>query len=95
LVRLDRSIETVERLTLILSRDERERAARYRFKRDATRFLVGRAALRSILGEHLGIDPERVRLTCGAHGKPELAPRSTPPVFGSACRARRTSEYAP
>ncbi len=73
-MRLDRSVGWVERLIRILSDDEQQRAARFCFEPDATRFVVGRAALRTILGEHLGIDPDTIRLTYGPQGRPELAP---------------------
>jgi 4'-phosphopantetheinyl transferase len=71
---LDRPAESVARLARLLDADERERAARFRFERDRMRFQVGRAALRTILGDILGVPPPEVRFAYGAHGKPELAP---------------------
>jgi 4'-phosphopantetheinyl transferase len=35
---------------------------------------VGRGVLRALLGRYLGVEPGKVRLQFGAHGKPGLAP---------------------
>lgn len=70
---LDLGAEAVDRLGRLLSDDEQERAARFRFRRDAMRFVVSRAALRTILGRYLGVEPSVVGFSYGPHGKPELA----------------------
>lgn len=56
-----------------LSVDERERARRFRSPLHRDRFLAGRAYVRLTLGRHLGLDPARVALGSGEHGKPHLA----------------------
>jgi 4'-phosphopantetheinyl transferase len=56
----------------ILSADERDRAARFRFEIDRTRFLRRRAALRVILGGYLGAPPAEVSYSENAFGKPGL-----------------------
>jgi len=56
-----------------LSADERDRAARFYFERDRRRYIVARGALRTILGECLGVDAAAVEFQYGAHGKPSLA----------------------
>jgi phosphopantetheinyl transferase len=61
------------RLEGVLSPEERERHGRYRFERDRTAFLVGRALMRELLGWHAGVAPETVQLEPGEHGRPELA----------------------
>jgi 4'-phosphopantetheinyl transferase len=55
-----------------LSRDEWERAERFRFALHRDRFAAARGWLRRILGSCLDVAPERVRLRYGRHGKPEL-----------------------
>ena len=70
---LDLGAEAVDRLEWLLSDDERERAARFCFHRDAIRFVVRRAVLRTILGECLGVEPCMVDFSYGPRGKPELA----------------------
>lgn len=70
---LDLEVEAVERLARLLSEDERERAARFHYGRDAIRFIVSRAVLRTILGECLGVEPNGVGFSAGQCGKPALA----------------------
>jgi len=66
----------VERLSRLLSLDERIRAERFYFERDRKRFVVGRGILRGILGCYLGIEPSCVQFSYGAYGKPALAAAS-------------------
>ena len=56
----------------MLDRAEQERAARFRRPEDRARFLVGRAALRQVLGTWLDCDPAALRFRYGPHGKPVL-----------------------
>lgn len=55
---------------------EAARADRFRADRDRDRFVQFRAALRQVLGRHLGLAPVRVPLAEGPHGKPCLAPEA-------------------
>jgi 4'-phosphopantetheinyl transferase len=73
-VRLDPPAERVEALGRVLSEDEWERARRFRFDKHRRQYVVGRGALRTLLGAYLGIRPEAVRFTYGPRGKPFLAP---------------------
>lgn len=57
-----------------LNEAEQEQAARFRFKKDARHWRACRAALRSILGHALQIDPASVAFHFGEHGKPHLGP---------------------
>jgi 4'-phosphopantetheinyl transferase len=63
----------IEQFAAILAADEQQRAARFHFKRDRRRFIVGRGVLRLILGYYLGLSPGRVQFSYGAWGKPALA----------------------
>src|SRR6184192_3889038 len=54
----------------VLSDDECERAARFRFDRDRRRFVAGRSALRSLLASYLDADPVEVAFGYGPQGKP-------------------------
>lgn len=72
----DAPAEEVARLFGLLSEDERERAARFSFERDQTRFVVGRATVRRILARYLDTPPKSLRFTYGPRGKPALAPGS-------------------
>lgn len=63
-----------ERIAACLSAAEQELAARFRFEKDARHWRACRTALRSILGQALGVDPAGLVLETGEHGKPRLAP---------------------
>ena len=54
---LDQPAGVRDRLGSLLSADERERAARFRFDRDRERYVVGRGLLRSLLGRYVGVAP--------------------------------------
>lgn len=56
----------------LLSDDEHERAGRFRFERHRRRFIVRRAALRTILAQRLDCDPHELRFVAGPSGKPQL-----------------------
>jgi 4'-phosphopantetheinyl transferase len=62
----------VRRLAAVLAEDDRARAGRFKFERDARRFVVARSALRALLGRYLGLAPRDVRFTYGTHAKPAL-----------------------
>jgi 4'-phosphopantetheinyl transferase len=55
-----------------LSRDESERAARFHFDADRSRFVLTRGWLRVVLARALGAAPERLEFSYGARGKPAL-----------------------
>lgn len=73
---LEPAAEIVDQLGALLSPDERERAARFSFRRDAMRWIVARATLREILGACLDADPRAVAFVHGEKGKPALATRA-------------------
>lgn len=60
----------------LLDPGERQRLERLRGEGDGERFLLGRGALRLILGSWLGRDPAGLVLGAGPQGKPELLPPS-------------------
>jgi 4'-phosphopantetheinyl transferase len=60
----------------VLSEDELMRAAAFKVEDGRRRFVVTRAALRSVLGGYLDADPALLRFGTGAHGKPRLDPDS-------------------
>ena len=55
---------------VVLSDDERARAARFRFERDRVRYAAAHTALRAILGAYLEVAPERLAFDHTSHGKP-------------------------
>ena len=58
----------------LLSRDERERAERFRFDAHRRRSVVRRGFLRWLLARYLGLPGESLSFLYGAAGKPFLAP---------------------
>ncbi len=58
----------------LLDPGERQRLGQLRRPEDRERFLLGRGALRWLLGGWLGCDPAGLVLGAGPHGKPELFP---------------------
>ena len=64
--------DDVERLAGTLAADERARADSFVFAPDRRRFIVGRAALRSVLAGYLGIAPAAVALGRTPQGRPTL-----------------------
>ncbi|MBU6409351.1 MAG: hypothetical protein KGR98_03085, partial [Verrucomicrobia bacterium] len=59
---LDLPARQIAHLAETLSPDESERARRFRFERDAARFIASRGHLREILGRFLQSSPDRLAL---------------------------------
>lgn len=59
----------------LLSPDERDRAARFKFDLHRQRFVAGRGILRSILARYLKIDPQALKFSYEPGGKPFLEER--------------------
>jgi 4'-phosphopantetheinyl transferase len=62
----------LERLAAMLSDAERHRAARFGTAELRSRYVVGRATLRSLLAAAIGRQPAEVPLRRGSRGRPEL-----------------------
>jgi 4'-phosphopantetheinyl transferase len=77
LIELDLPLNPGVNLDNILSVDERNRAGRFAFVRDASRFRVCRAMLRLGLAWYLEKAPQEIALTTRWRGKPCLADCST------------------
>lgn len=74
LLRLDRCVPLppplIQHLEASLSSQEQERHGAYRRADDRQRFLIGRGALRRLLGHWLELPPQAVPLATAPHGKP-------------------------
>lgn len=73
-VRLDSTSLRLGTLSACLSGDEIQRARRFRFEEDQSRFMVARANLRIILGRYLSTEPRGLHFHYDSSGKPALAP---------------------
>ncbi len=80
-LRLERDPSRVTAWRAELSAEEQARAARFRQPDDVARWVLGRTALRRILGARLRCSPEAVSLVPGPNGKPVLPPESPPWQF--------------
>ena len=78
---LDPPPDTLESHASSLSADEHARAERFVQPLHRTRFVAARGFLRAVLGQHLGVQPARVRFAYGAKGKPALAGAPIPLHF--------------
>lgn len=67
----------IEGTFALLSRDERERAAKYRRRELRDCFVLSRGVLRRLLSNYLGCPPDRVELVYGEQGKPAVASPSS------------------
>jgi 4'-phosphopantetheinyl transferase len=77
-VRLDDESVDLDRARAVISPDERERAARFKFARDRRRYLVAHVALHEILSRYLPIGPAGLSFDIGANGKPRLSQALAP-----------------
>ncbi|MBW4473474.1 MAG: 4'-phosphopantetheinyl transferase superfamily protein [Stenomitos rutilans HA7619-LM2] len=68
-----------EQFVQTLSVDEQRRASRFRFARDAHRFIVSRGILRALLGRYLQTPPDQIQFCYSDRGKPSLAYPSSAP----------------
>ena len=62
----------VRRMRTVLARDEQSRADRFRFERDRSRYIVGRALLRGLLAGYLETAPWKPEFQYGQFRKPML-----------------------
>lgn len=77
--RLDPPADVSAALWQLLSRDERERAEKFRYAEHRQHYIVARASLRRLLAERLHLAPQAVEFVETEYGKPRLSP-----VHGSA-----------
>ncbi len=83
IVRLEASDDNFARSLSSLSPEETARAERFRFDRHRRAFVLGRAALRALLGRYLDIANAKVEFIFGPQGKPALADSLCPLRFNA------------
>jgi len=92
-VRLEASERTFARAFSWLSPDEVERADRFRFDKHRSAFVLGRAALRALIGGYLRFPPEEASFSYGPKGKPALS-RPPAPLFFNVSNSGDLAAYA-
>ena len=81
IVRLEASEDNFARCRSWLSPEETVRMERFYFDRHRRAFALGRAALRALLGNYLGMEAADLRFVYGPQGKPALADSACPLRF--------------
>jgi 4'-phosphopantetheinyl transferase len=71
-VDLEQTDDVVNRFRTTLDTDELQRASRFYFERHRRAFVVGRGFLRDVLSRYLNSQPEVLKFSYGAYGKPAL-----------------------
>jgi len=92
-VRLEASDSTFARAFSWLSPDEIERADRFHFDKHRKAFVLGRAALRALIGGYLRFPPEEASFNYGPKGKPALS-RPPAPLFFNMSNSGDLAAYA-
>jgi 4'-phosphopantetheinyl transferase len=78
---LDRDADSLSRLEVTLSLEEKARADRFHFANDRKRFVAARGLLRELLGRYLQQSPSSLEFSYGKHGKPSLSGANAPSGF--------------
>jgi 4'-phosphopantetheinyl transferase len=74
-IRLDADPAPVEELAAMLAADERQRAEQFRLEEPRRRFIITRAALRTLLGRYFDSPANSIAIVNDRNGKPRLANR--------------------
>lgn len=69
---LDQSPFVIQRLSALLSSDEKKRSERFIFDKDRNRFVVRHALLRVLLSHYIGTKPDYIQFCYNQNGKPAL-----------------------
>lgn len=69
---IDRRPSEIRAWEAVLSPEETDRAKRFRFSSDCSRYVAQHGMLRSLLSRYLGCGPQDVEIRTGAKGKPCL-----------------------
>jgi 4'-phosphopantetheinyl transferase len=72
-IALDQPDDNLRRFRRTLEPDELNRASRFHFEKHQRHFIVARGFLRSVVARYLETQPEALRFSYGAYGKPALA----------------------
>jgi 4'-phosphopantetheinyl transferase len=88
------NVEDAHNLEPMLSPDENERAARFRFPEHRRRFVIARGRLRQLLAAYLEVLPREVGFAYSEAGKPELAAVHTRDICFNVSHSREIAVFA-
>src|SRR5436190_14682299 len=88
------NVEGAKALQPLLSPDESERAARFRFPEHQRRFVIARGFLRQLLAAYLGIEARDVTFTYSENAKPELSELHRGDIFFNASHSGDLAAFA-
>ncbi|MDT7042565.1 4'-phosphopantetheinyl transferase family protein [Candidatus Nitronereus thalassa] len=77
-----------------LSREEQERAQRFRFLQHQTRFISTRGVLRSLLGHYLTLAPQEIELDSSPQGKPFVANPGSRPLYFNVSHSQKIALFS-
>jgi len=73
---IDETVHVEELYSPVLSRDEQERAKRFRFDHHRNRYIILHYAMRKILSRYMQIPPRKIEIDKGTYGKPFIKEQS-------------------
>ena len=76
-INLDELCSQISHLQTFLSEDEKQRAGRYHFQKDAFRFIAARASLRILLARYVNASPKQIDFDYSEYGKPYVSRESS------------------
>jgi len=71
LVNVDDVLHKIEILNRVISKDEKEKATKFRFKKDQNIFIISRGVLRILSAYYLNMGAKNIVFKYGEYGKPE------------------------
>lgn len=72
LIDINQEIETIDQLSLLLSKAEMDRANRFVFEKDKQRYIITHSILRLVLSKIISIEPLSIQFTSKKRDKPYL-----------------------
>jgi 4'-phosphopantetheinyl transferase len=89
-IQLNGTPDPSERYNSLLTSSEQAHGSRFRLDQARQHFIVGRACLRTLLGNAFGADCHSIEIGTGAHGKPETRFFNASKIFFNVAHSKNT-----